>query len=379
MEFTIFGVLTGLALFAALFVTFVAGSSRGVRYGGFIRFAALCLPMAFLFSRALFCLASTSYYLEELGTAMPELMLQVLDGGYSMTGAILGAALAALICEKWQKLPAGSLTDALALGLPVGVIIVRLAQPLCDFGWGYQYESPSFAFLDELDVLFRDDVLQLHPVFLYEALAGAAILGLLALMRTLRRMKGGDLLLCFLLFYGAAQTVLESMLDSEHMKVIHFVRINQIAAMVMMVIPLIVWSIRLGRRREGNALRIVSLWVTAVMCILAGVVQEFGVAGASNPYFDIPTVGSIVVGLLVAAVAAWCVLWHKAGMMRLAPAAAVTILIAALTIIDRTRDVGLQYRLILWGTMGAILLLMCLTGLTLGAAAGEEIDMKRNA
>lgn len=373
MEFTLFGVLTGLALLSALFVTFIAGYARGVRYGGFIRFAALCLPMTFLCSRALFCLSTTAYYLEELGTAMPELMLRVLDGGYSMTGAILGAALAALIAEKWQKLPAGSLTDALALGLPVGVIIVRLAQPLCDFGWGYQYESPSFAFLDKLEVIFSGGVLQLHPVFLYEALAGAAILGLLALTRTLRRGKGGDLLLCFLLFYGAAQTVLESMLDSDHMKVIHFVRINQIAAMVMMVIPLIVWSVRLGRR-QGNALRIACAWVVAVMCILAGVVQEFGVAGASNPYFDIPTVGSIVVGLLAAAVAAWCVLWRRAGALRLTPVAAVTILIAALTIIDRTRDVGLQYRFILWGTMGAILLLMCLIGLTLGAAAGKESD-----
>ena len=379
MEFTLFGVLTGLALLAALFVTFIAGYGRGVKYGSFIRFAALCLPMVFLFSRALFCLSTTAYYLEELSKPMPELMLQMLDGGYSMTGAILGAVLAALICEKWQKLPAGSLTDALALGLPVGIIIVRLAQPLCEFGWGYQYESPSFAFLDKLDGIFRDDVLQLHPVFLYEALAGAAVLGLLALIRTLRRGKGGDLLLCFLLFYGAAQTVLESMLDSEHMKVIHFVRINQIAAMVMMVIPLIVWSIRLGRRREGSKLRIACTWVVAVLCILAGVVQEFDVAGASNPYFDIPTVGSIVVGLLAAAVAAWCVLWHKAGVMRLAPAAAVTILIGVLTIIARAHDNGewLEYRFVLWGTMGAILLLMCLIGLTLGAAAGKESEKRR--
>lgn len=371
MEFTLYGVLMGLAMLAMLLGTFIAGYSR-VRYGGFIRFAALCLPMMFLCSRALFCLSTTAYYLEELGTAMPELMLQVLDGGYSMTGAILGAALAALIAEKWQKLPAGSLTDALALGMPAGIIIARLAQPLCDFGWGYQYESPSFAFLDKLEVIFNEDVLQLHPVFLYQALAGAAILGVLLLLRVVRKVKGGDLLLCFLLLYGGTQTVLESMLDSDHMKVIHFVRINQIAAMVMMVIPLIVWSIRLGRRREGNALRIACTWVLAVLCILAGVVQEFGVAGASNPYFDIPTVGSIVVGLLAAFAALWCVMWRRAGALRLVPVIAVTGLIAALTIIDRTRDVGLQYRFVLWGTMGAILLLLSLIAMTLGAAASEK-------
>ena len=56
-----------------------------------------------------------------------------------------------------------------------------------------------------------------------------------------------------------------------------------------------------------------------------------------------------------------------------------TSLIAALTIIDRTRDVGLQYRFVLWGTMGAILLLMCLIGLTLGAAAGKESDAEVKA
>lgn len=369
MEFTLFGVLTGLALFAALFGTFVAGYGRGVRYGGFIRFAALCLPMVFLCSRALFCLFSGAGFLE------------VLDGGYAMSGAILGAVLAALMAEKWQKLPAGSLTDALALGLPVGIIIARLAQPLCDFGWGYQYESPDFAFLDKLEVIFRDDVLKRHPLFLYEALAGAAILGVLVLLRVVRNVKGGDLLMCFLLLYGGTQTVLESMLDSGHMKVIHFVRINQLAAMVMMVVPLIVWSIRLGRRREGNKLRIGCTWAVAVLCILAGVVQEFGVAGATNPYFDIPTVGSIVVGLLAAAVAAWCVLWHRAGVLRLVPVSAVTILIAVLTIIARAHDGAAwpQAHFVLWGTMGAILLLMVLIAMTLGAAAGKESDAEVKA
>lgn len=363
MEFTLFGALSGIALLAMLVGTYAAGYGRGVRYGSFIRFCILCIPLVFLCSRVICGLAS--------GSSMTQL-LQPAAGGFSMTGAILGVILAAIVTEKWQRLTPGSLLDAAALSMPVGIIIVRLAQPLCDFGWGYQYESAHFAFLDELDILLNEDVLGLHPVFIYEALATLAVFGLIALLRNLPRFRSGDLLLSFLLLYGCTQTVMESLLNSGHMKVIHFVKINQVAAMVMAVIPLIIWSVRLAKARPGSALRIGSAWALTVVCILSGVVQEFSVEGQDNPYFSVVLVGAAMAALLAAATLLWCIAWRKEGLRRLLPVAVVSLIAIAAAIVDRTIDVGDSYRIVLWGIMACDMLLLCLTGFALRRAADNN-------
>ena len=88
MEFTLFGALSGIALLAMLVSTYAAGYGRGVRYGSFIRFCILCIPLVFLCSRVICGLAS--------GSSMAQL-LQPAAGGFSMAGAILGVILAAVI------------------------------------------------------------------------------------------------------------------------------------------------------------------------------------------------------------------------------------------------------------------------------------------
>ncbi len=364
MFFTLYGALAAVAMAALLGTTWLAGRRHGVSYGSFIRFCACAIPLAFLCSRAVYCLSSTAYYLEELATPHPELMLQVRDGGYSMLGAMLGVILAALVTEKWQKLPAGTLLDAAALGMPVAIIIERLAEPLCDMGWGKWYQSPVFSFLEEMTE-------GMHPVFLYEAITAAAILAaMLYLSRRLTRR--GDLLLAFLLLYGCAQTVLESMLDSSHMKVIHFVRINQVAAIVMAVIPLILWSIRYAKTSAGNTQRIASSWVLAAVCILSGVVQEFGVEGAENPYFNVVIVGAVLAGLLAAAAAWWCISWRSAGMKRILPVGAAALLAVGLAVLDRVTDVGDQRLLVLYGIMAADLFLLGWMGFAFRQAAEPD-------
>lgn len=371
MGFTLYGILAALAMAALLGITWLEGRGRGVHYGSFIRFGVIAIVLAFLCSRAVYCLSSTAYYLEELSMPHPELMLQVRDGGYSMLGAMIGVILAALLTEKWQKLPAGTLLDAAALAMPAAIIIERLAEPLCDMGWGKWYQSPVFSFLEELTE-------GMHPVYLYEAVAAAAILvGLRMLKRSMK--QPGDLLLAFLLLYGCTQTVLESMLDSSHMKVIHFVRINQVAAIVMAVIPLILWSLRYAKASAGNGSRIAASWALAGVCILSGVVQEFGVEGAENPYFNVVIVGAVLAGLLAAAAAWWCLSWRSVGMKRILPAAVAALLAVALAVIDRVTDVGDHRLLVLYGIMGADLFLLGWIGFSFRQAAEDILQRQRIA
>ncbi len=360
MELTLFGALSSVAMLAMLTGTYAAGQSRGLKYGSFIRFCVLCIPLVLLCSRLVYGLAS--------GTLMAQLQ-QPSGGGFSMAGAILGVILAALITQRWQRLTPGALLDAAAMGMPIGIIIMRLAQPLCDFGWGHQYESARFAFLEELDVFLTPDLLGLHPVFIYEALATLAVFGVLVLLNSSGQFRRGDLLLSFLLLYGGVQTVMESMLNSGHMRVIHFVKISQVAAMVMAVIPLIIWSVRLAKARPGSALRIGSAWALAAVCILSGVVQEFSVEGQDNPYFSVVIVGAVMAVLLIAATVFWCIAWRRNGFLQQLPIVLVSLIAVAAAAIDRMMDVGDSYRIVLWGIMACDMLLLCLAGFSLRSAA----------
>lgn len=377
MEFTRYGALAALALAVTLIVTGLAGRRRGLCYTAFISFAVLAIQMALLCSRAIYCLASSSYYTETV--AQPQLMLQLQDGGYSMLGALLGLIAAALLVQGlWrdngQKLAPGALTDSLALGLPLGLVIVRLAEPLCDMGrhdigWGYDYTSPLFSFLDDLTARF-EDFTGLHPVFLYEAIAALVIFVLLLVIS--RKVRGGDVLLCFLLFYGCTQAVMESLLNSGHMKVIHFVKINQVGALVLVLVPLIVWSVRACR--SGHGRKVLTSWLLTVVCILSAVVQEFSVEGADNPYFSVVTVGYIMAALLACAIISWCAAWRKNGLLRILPPAIIAGVAIAAAIVDRTTDVGDHYRLVLWGIMACDMLLLAFTGLSLRKAADTNIN-----
>ena len=339
--FTLYGALAALSLAALLAVAFVVLKKRDADYGAFIRLAVLCVPFAFLGSRIAFCLSNLSYYLETI--SMPEMMLHVWDGGASMTGAMVGVILAAFAAAKWCKLPAGTMLDAIAFGAPAALVIERLAEPLCEMGWGRDFQSTVFNFMYDLTE-------GMHPVFVYEAIAAVIIGVAMAVYFRNHKVMQGDALGFFLVLYGCTQTVLESLRNDGHMKVIHFVRINQVAAIAMTTVVLILWSIRCvknGGRKES-----ILSWLTTVVCIGFGVVQEFAVDGDENPYFSYTLVAGVLAVLLVISCAAWFLQWKKQGKSALA-VPAVALLAAVLVLIERTVDTGDHRLFFVYGVMAA--------------------------
>ncbi len=337
--FTLYGALAGLSMAALLAVAFLMLRRQGAGYDAFIRFAVVCIPLAFLCSRAAFCLSNLSYYVETI--AMPEMMLHVRDGGASMTGALLGVLLAAVLAAKWSRVPTGVMLDAAAFGLPAALVIERLAEPLCEMGWGKYFQSSAFDFM-------ADWTQGMHPVFAYEAVI-AVIIGLGMFQYAKRHRVGhGDAMGCFLVLYGATQTVLESLRNDGHMKVIHFVRINQVAGIVLVMAVLIVWSLRCwkgGAKRES-----LLSWVTAAVCIGFGIIQEFAADGDENPYFSYTLVAAVLSVVLLAVSVMWFFQWRRYGKSALAvPAAAV--LAALLVLVERTVDTGSHRLFFVYGVM----------------------------
>lgn len=274
----------GLGSAAAMLVTLLTGGlwcrKQRIPYLAWILMAVIGIPMAWMLSRLVFCLSSLPYYLQTIGDA--SLMLRFQDGGASLMGAFGGLVLAAFLVEKWQKLPCGALMDAVGLGAPLGVIIERLCEgPTGSMGHGRQILSELL-----LPLGVTDDLV--HPVYMYEAVAAAAILIVLLvwLGRSGWSVKhSGDVLLVFMVFFGATQVVLDSMRDDRHMLLIHFVHINQIIAIVLPVIALVIWTLRAMKNGMKKNQAIVA-WLVTATAIVIGIVQEFAVDSSENLFID---------------------------------------------------------------------------------------------
>ena len=259
---TVYGLLCALALALTL-----AAARKNTRFDVWIRLCVTAIPLALIGSRLMFSLTS-------LGMGDMTNPLQILyawDGGASMSGAFAGIVLAAFLVEKHCKVPHGTLMDKLAMGMPLALIVARLAEIPTGVGMGRQVDTPWLQWLGSLNE-------ECHPVFIYEAL-WAVVLGIALLMFLRRNRRPGDLLLTFMTLYGSAQMFFESLRDDYHM-VIYYIRINQIAGLVMVVIAFVIWMVRWARKgAKPLALVIASLLVVAGIAL--GIMQEFAVD--SNP------------------------------------------------------------------------------------------------
>ena len=307
---TVFGLpVTGFvlgmagALLAALAAELAWCKARGVGYGTFIRFAALAVPLTLACSRLLFVLAESTYYLTTLSN--PALALRCWDGGYSLVGALLGMLLAAWAAEKLLRVPRRLLTDGLALALPAGILVERLCETGTGMGMGKTIVTPALLFLGVEDPFTGEWV---HPVYLYEA-ALAALIGLGLLIWVLHRRGDtgapGDLCGVFVLLFGVTQIVMECLRNDLHM-VVHFVPVQQVAELLMVLAVLAHWQRRLSRVPDMKKGRTLWVWPVTLVCVGVAVAMEFLVDRGPDKllYYS-------VMSLCVAVIAALALLCRK--------------------------------------------------------------------
>ena len=261
--------------------------------GVFIRFAALAVPLTLLCSRVLFVLADCTYYLTTLSN--PVLALRFWDGGYSLTGAVLGFMLAAWLSEMIMRLPGKPLLDGAALALPLGILVERLCEPGTDMGLGKAIATPAFMFLGVEDPLNGEWV---HPVFYYEA-AVAGILFVVLLICAVRGKKtAGSLLGIFTVLFAATQIFFECMRNDNHM-VVHFVPVQQVAELLMLLTVLGCWTKRLAKKGTKKS-QIMLIWLVVIACVVLTVFMEFRIDRGSMKllYYSVIALCMAVVSVL---------------------------------------------------------------------------------
>lgn len=280
ISFTGYGLGAAGAMLLFLLAYGVWCRVKGVSYEAFIRFAALAVPMVWFCSRLVFVLANCTYYLTTLSN--PVLALRFWDGGYSMMGAVGGAILAAFAAEKWTKTASGRLLDGVGFAAPIGILLERFMEGSTGMGVG----RPVYTALPSLFTMTDETEQVVHAVYRDEFLVAGIIFAAICLwliVRGSRPLSGGDVLLVFLTLFGCTQVLLESLRNDGHM-VVHFVRIQQVIAVILPVIALGVWTKRLsGHTKRGH---IIGLWGIVLIAIGVGVWEEFAIDSSEQLWLD---------------------------------------------------------------------------------------------
>ena len=153
-------------------------------------------------------------------SANPSLIPQVWNGGLGIPGAVAGGAAAVWAYTRIRALPTGRWFDIFVMALPLGQAIGRLGNfvnqelygPPTTLPWGIPISAahrvPEWANLN----LYPEATTRFHPLFAYEAIASLLTLGAMFWIsrRFAARLYDGDMLLIYIMFYGAVRSYLET-------------------------------------------------------------------------------------------------------------------------------------------------------------------------
>jgi len=241
-------------------------------YGALVRFMVLALPLGWLFSRMVYVLANITYYTTTLSN--PVLALHFWDGGYSVTGGVMGVMLAAFLTEKWVKQPCGAIMDAAAFALPLALMVERVMETGTGLGLGRPIAYEWLLFMGVEDGM--GDVV--YPVLMYEAIAAFVVFMGVCLWQRRRSfgVRHGDTAWVSLTLLCACQVLMESLRNDGHM-VVHFVRIQQVVSLAVVVIAIAVFARRLVKLNGMKKSQQLALWLVVVACVGMGIFMEFRV------------------------------------------------------------------------------------------------------
>lgn len=211
-------------------------------------------------------------------------------GGYSLPGVIIGVALSAFITWKLHVTDdLLSLLDCLAPAAAAGIGIGRL--------------SGFFSNDDKGNLVFKEEALQRFPLsvpvadkvtgviewrfasFVWESIAGFIIFAILIAMvlkgnTSKTTTENGDIFMVFLSLFGATQASLESTrYDALYMRSNGFISMMQMVALIMILVPVIFYTVKYIKSKAFASKGIVPLLVVWGVTIVS-----VGVAGVSE-YF----------------------------------------------------------------------------------------------
>lgn len=205
------------------------------------------------------------------------------QGGFALMGVFFGCLVSAAILRLigvCRNLPV--MLDAMSIGGGLGIAVGRMASlfnasdrgTVVPDSWGLPFASPV------VNVVSGLQENRLATFMIQAILVGAIVAGLVIYMivssRRKQKIQSGDICLLFLLMYGAVQIVCDSTrYDSMFLRSNRFVSLVQILGLVALVIPLVVFSVRMVLRSGFKPVQL-AYW--------AGILGMMGLAGYMEYY-----------------------------------------------------------------------------------------------
>ena len=254
-------ILIALAALVCLLMLYAAYTANGGRPAVLLVFAPLALALAFGVSRLMYW-----YCHMEQFSGLASAFVNRSVGGYCLSGVVIGFALAAGLLWLVRLAPDGALLfDSCAPALALGLAVLRLSSLFNASCRGKAFVTdPRFR---RLPFAYPNATPSGAAEYRFAAFFVEALLFLLAFLLLLwlhkrfygARPKGsrkkvmpvvrGDLFLFFLLFYGAAELVIDSTrYDAAYFHFNAFISVAQMLSAAAMLAVLLVFSVRSVRR-----------------------------------------------------------------------------------------------------------------------------------
>ena len=255
-----FGAYVALGVLFAVISLCVTGRSLSFKKGSSLLTAVVSILCGVICSRVSFCLLN-----KELGHMTPlSFWPQVNGGGWSMFGLIGGVLVGGYISARITKENTGRVLDAVSLAILPMIAAERMGESrIEDFDISRPLDS---TFLKGSFLATAGDEPCLATY--YVAAAVAVILFIVLSVRMSRREKAGNLANAFLLLFGAASIITESLRYDRFLSV-SFVGLQQITAALTLALGVVLAVVR-GNRPKS---------VLAVAALVSLVVMTGAVIG----------------------------------------------------------------------------------------------------
>ena len=236
-----YGVYVALGSLCAMLVIGIMSHFLGLKKGTAPLTALLSGVMGLICSRLAFCLLN-----QELGDLTPfHIWPQINSGGWSMFGLLGGVFMGGWISSRIMKEKTGKVMDVLSLSVLPLIAAERVGENRIDF----------FDISRTLDSTYLNDTFlsvgkdERYLATYYVAAAIAVVLFIVLLLYSFRHEKHGSLTVRFLLLFGAASIITES-LRYDFFLSISFVGLQQVAAALTLALGVIM-AIRYSGRPKS--------------------------------------------------------------------------------------------------------------------------------
>ena len=270
--------------------------------GGSLASASVLIPLAMVGSIMLSRLIHW-YCRSDAYASLEVAMTDYIHGNYALMGTFIACIVIAAVLRVirvFQNLPA--VYDCMAIAGGIGIGVGRMASL-------FNASDRGMALPDSVGLPFAYPVVNAVSgvvenrlaTFMIQAMIVGGIVALLLLYTLImkiakKKVKDGDVALMFLLAYGASQIICDSTrYDSLFLRSNGFISVVQILGMVALLVPLVVFAVRMVKR---NGLKIYQfvIWLAIAGAMgLAGYMEYYVQRHGNEAAFAYSTMGASLV------------------------------------------------------------------------------------